>query len=243
VSQMSREYLVSVGLQVVLPPVAVGAVYFLGRIARPGNEPPPTTHQWHKLWWLERPKRNISAWTLVLSVPLVYAVFLLPNGYSKDDPDHSDSVVGALLVVAVGTIAFVQAAAISLRARIAHVSGTEEKPEERYNKPVTMGAVSLVLAGACLPTALFFVSSVPPLQARVCPREPTQALSQRSADVSKKPDRDLAGALVAETGKRVYLISSRDSHRVVSIPNGRIGAVLISREPIDLAEDCPNVPP
>lgn len=249
VSQVPREFLVSVGLQVALPPAAVGAAYFLGRIARAGNEPPPNTYEKHiirKWYWLEATPRRLVVWTFVLAAPLIYVVLVLPTGYSGDEVNSSELVVGGLLAGAILLIVLTQTVAISLRARIAHVSRAsatrERSATDRYNHPVTVGLIALVIAGACLPTVLFVIAGTPPLRARVCPKDAAATRGSAPSDRAK-PDRDLTGAFVAETGKRVYLIAGTTEQRFVSIPNGEVGAVLISREAVAGSQQCPNVPP
>jgi hypothetical protein len=192
VSQLPREFLISIGAgQVLLPALVVGALYGLYRILRSDRFEAPVVGRWRD-GWESRPAviGNYLLISLAMSVPAA-VVLLLRWGGSHYVPQTERLVVGYAVL-------FVAAVAVH-EARAVLTS--------HYRVPRFWNSlrVAVVMAG------LYSAAAIPPMvvaaagfglaEAKVCTSDHTQEV----------------GALVGESADSVYLGEQRTSARRLAI--------------------------
>jgi hypothetical protein len=181
VSQLPREFMLSVGAgQVLLPALLVGALYGLYRLIWADRPTPPRTVSFRRNGWRARGivLRRYAIGALLLLAPTVLIVA------SRDDVGFGDLklglVLGIFLVVGVAAAAVQEARALVIK--------RFDDPEQ-WNSLRPVAAMAGVYAVAALPAALLGAAAIPLTEANVCI---TGGYSE-------------TGYLVGESSDRVYL--------------------------------------
>lgn len=191
VGQLPRDLLISVGLaQIVLPGIAIAALYAAVRILL-GTTPPP-----RRLvdQWLEPSSRG---WIEVAVASAVPALAITTYGALRVPRVQREWDLAWLLPLAMLLSMVIVLVALRLRARLAaaYRSGWNER------RPIIW--MTLVVWLAALPACLVFAGTFPLLDAKVC----TTNGSERT------------GLLIGETNQRIYIGESSGAKRqVISLP-------------------------
>jgi hypothetical protein len=206
VGQLPREFLISIALtQIVLPALAVAAVYLAYRVLRGGSAPHPNrlVRQWRtggRLGWAE---------LLAVSTPVALVLTLLAGAPALRREGVDKGKLDLLLLVALLLTVVVLLVALKLRATLA------ERDPYAWNTLRSTALMTFVVAFASVPVWVVFAGTFHLLDARVCivDREPQD------------------GVLVGETSAGVYIGDARGEgkgpRRVVSIPRDRVEKLLI----------------
>jgi hypothetical protein len=226
VGQLPRDVLVSVGLaQVVLPVLAVAALYAGYRLLR-GATPPPTrlVREWTERSW--------RGWAVLVGASAIPAFVVAGaialgaesvRGGSKQllwlDPVGKLSVLGFLLTLLAVLVA------LRLRASLAERFG---RPESLWSTRRPIVWMTLVVALASVPICVILSGSFfPLLDAKVC--------TSRS---------EVTGVLIGETGDRTYIgetVETEDTDVgplvVFSVPQSEITETFIGGDAG--SQDCP----
>jgi hypothetical protein len=191
VAQLPRDLLVSVGLaQIVLPGIAIAALYAAVRILL-GTTPPP-----RRLvdQWLEP---SLRGWIELAAASAVPALAITAYGALRVPRVQLEWDLAWLLPVALLLSMLLVLVALRLRARLAAAYRTE------WNERRPIVWMTLVVWLAALPACLVFAGTFPLLNAKVC----TTSGSERT------------GFLIGETNQRIYIGESSGAKRqVISFP-------------------------
>jgi hypothetical protein len=233
VPQLARDVLVSLGLEVILIPLGIGAGYAVYRVVvRKPEEAPPTSEAKVKAG-------NAVAVFLLTATPAVAAwIYAVLSGHGEL---HSGSLVLDIVVECVIGAALAGIALcltlLTLRSwewigngYVKEAGRTQpgveyQDPEriaaEKWNSAGAIVVVALVLAAASVPSWAFAAMSVPLGHATVCP----------------KSGGPVSGYLVGEGGSRTYL-APYDRHVIVSFPSDQVLRVFAGHR-----RDQPPCPP
>ncbi len=200
VGQLPRDLLISVGLaQIVLPGVAIAALYAAVRILL-GTTPPPRrlVRQWaepSRRGWLELAG---AAAVPALAITVYFALRVPRHQLGSD--------LAWLLPLTFLLSMLIELVALRLRASVA--AGNRSSWNER--RPIVW--MTLVVWLAALPACLVFAGTFPLLDAKVCIRGGSE---QR-------------GLLIGETNDRVYIGESTGATRqVISLPQSEVTKTFI----------------
>jgi hypothetical protein len=200
VAQLSRDLLVSVGLaQVVLPGIAIAAVYAAFRTLRGATAPPKRlVDQWVQPSWRGRVELAAASAIPALAITAYFAL-RVPQVLRESD-------LAWLLPIALLLSMLIVLIALRLRANLAAAYRT------RWNERRPIIWMTLVVWLAALPACLVFAGTFPLLPAKVC----TTTGSPRT------------GLLIGETNQRIY-IGERYSakRRVISFPMTQVTRTFI----------------
>ena len=217
VSQLPREFLLSVGAgQVLLPALLFGALYGLYRLLRkkrpmPEGESGRAPHlpmrppRWRD-GGAERRKavRGFATTLLLMLMPL--AGVLLGRGVIGEEAPR-------LTTIGVGLITLSFAAVAVREARAGILRRTKGMRDWKSHSAATV--MALFYAAAAIPAAMVAAGSIPFSEAKVCVAGSTQA----------------EGALVGETGDRIYLGELGDEPlRILVLPLSRVEAMFVGED-------------
>jgi hypothetical protein len=254
VSQLSKDVLVSLGLEVLLAPLGIGVGYAIFRALRPKEKPATPDDDRHSV----RLKRVVP----LLAVPALGAWII------DAATEHAALPIWADILIGIGICALALGLGeITVRTWEALGQGYVDEAERETNPPDTeqeadppateretnppdteqeadppetkrdklaktkwnsMGAVlvvSFLFAAANVPSWTFVAASVPLGHAIVCP----------------DPGRPVRGYLIGEGGSRTYL-APYENHRIVSFPNDHVVRVIAGRNGELGNPPCPKAP-
>jgi hypothetical protein len=200
VAQLPRDLLVSVGLaQVVLPGIAIAALYAAVRILL-GATPPPKRLVGQ---WVEP---SLRGWIELGAASAVPALVITAYGLLRVLPEQREWDLAWLLPVALLLSMLIVLVALRLRASLAGAY------PDRWNERRPILWMALVVWLAAVPACLVFAGTFPLLPAKVC----TTTGSART------------GLLIGETNQRIY-VGERYSakRRVISFPMTQVTRTFI----------------
>lgn len=191
VGQLPRDMLISVGLaQVVLPGIAIAALYAAVRILA-GTAPPPRRLVTQ---WVEP---SLRGWIELAAASAVPALAITLYGALRVPRVQLEWDLAWLLPVAMLLSMLIVLVALRLRARLAATY------RSTWNERRPIVWMTLVVWLAAVPACLVFAGTFPLLDAKVC----TTSGSYRT------------GLLIGETSQRIYIgESSGPKRRVISVP-------------------------
>ncbi len=199
VGQLPRDWLVSIGFgEVVLPALAVAALYGIARLVRGTGLHPSTFTRIDEATAGENVRwfALLALGTLLLAtIPIVVMV-----GRSHLGPVRTLLLAGAAVAIA-GLSTF---AALNARARIARRYNTASK----YNHPTALLTMVVVVACWAVPSAIMAQAAAPLLDAQVC----------------TKGGIHYKGWFLGESGSSVYIGENVYPHRVVAVAHDEIAA-------------------
>jgi hypothetical protein len=213
VSQLPREFVLSIGTgQVLLPSLAIGALYGLFRLLRDDRRTAPKAYRLRdggfRHGWRGKGVvvvRYLITWVLML-VPL--ALVLIARG----DVSPSDLHVGLGFAIA-GVVVLAAMAAQEGRAIVIRRNGTVK----RWNGIGAALTLAGVYAAAALPAMVLAAAAVPLTEAKLCTTD----------------NYEEHGTLVGETSDRVYIgeRSPRpDHHRIAVVPMAKLEELFIGTD-------------
>jgi hypothetical protein len=212
VGQLPRDLLISVGLaQIVLPALAVAALYAMGRLLM-GATPPPTRLVCQ---WKERSWRGWLVLVAASAIPALLAMGVMALGVDRERLGWKGLLW--LLPVTFLLTLFVVLVALNLRARLAD---RYSDPESLWNTRRPVLSMTLVVALASLPACVIFAGTINLLDAKVC----TKSLSAEGMSVE--------GVLIGETSDRTYIGQKETSDRTYGQENRRVGPLLVFSVPL-----------
>lgn len=181
ISQLPREFMLSIGVgQVLLPALAVGALYGLYRLIRKDRKRPPKPYRLREGWKALGVvlMRYTLTWLLMLTPPLV-VFWLARSEMSVFDVDRW-LLVGIAAVVVVAAMGLQEGRAIVIKRNQVAAS---------WNSTRTAAIMAAIYAAGALPAMVLAASALPLSAAKVCTTE-------------GDPEQ---GVLVGESSDRVYL--------------------------------------
>jgi hypothetical protein len=232
VPQLARDVLVSLGLEVILIPLGIGAGYAVFRVVvRKREDAPPTSEEKVKTG-------NYIAVLLLTAAPAVGAwIYAVLSGHGEiHSGSHAFDIVLEVVIGAVLAGIAWGFTLLTLRSWEWLGDGYEEDAErahpddedaqrafaaEKWNSIGAIVIVALVFAAANVPSWAFAAMSVPLGNATVCP----------------KSGGPVSGYLVGEGGSRTY-IAPYNRHVIVSLPNDQVLRVFAGKR-----SDQPGCPP
>ncbi len=203
-SQLPREFLISIALaQVLLPALLVGALYGFVRLLKADRDGPPVLHR----FFHEGRKARIAAlggYARTLAVLAIPPAAILVSRICGDDlgPKVPWVVAGAVALLAIVAIAVHETRAIVL---------TRQRTVRRWNRLGTVLAVAALYTVAIVPSMMVAAAGVPLTTAKVC-----------TVDNSYEH-----GYLVGQTSDRVYLGEKGDKRRIAVLPMSKVGELFI----------------
>lgn len=208
VSQLPREFLISIGAgQVLFPALLVGALYVLSRLLRTGLKKPPAPPRWGKDRGLAV-RGYLRAWGM-LAIPLAIVVLarVFTLNFEWVTPKAELAIGGGWLVLAV--------VAIAVQETRAAVIEKVEAPL-RENGARMVGVVAAIYVVAAIPAMMAGAASVSLSVAKVCDVD----------DFAKH------GFLVGETSDRVYLGEEmkKRQKRITVIPFAKVEELFIGHD-------------
>jgi hypothetical protein len=218
VSQLPREFLLSVGVgQVLLPSLVVGAAYGLYRAAvNEGGSTPPQAFRWRDSskdrtsegWRVRRQaiRRYLLAFFVLLG-PLA-SVLVARLVLTGEEPDY------APLIVAGVVLPFVAIAVQEVRGLLIK----HHRPMRRWNHIRAIARMAAVYIVAAIPAMTVAVAAIPLSEAKVCT---TDGYAEGSF-------------LIGETSDRVYLGERQSdpvkSRRIAVFPLTQVEEIFIGRD-------------
>ena len=211
VSQLPREFLISIGTgQVLFPALLVGALYALSRLLRAGRAQLPSPHRWREGVNTRRltVEGYLRAWA-ILAIPLAF--ILLTRGLHFDFEwvtSKAAVVIGVeLLVLAVAAIAVQES-------RAAVIETVQSSLHWEGSRVIAVMAALYVVAA--IPAMMAAAASMPLSGAKVCDEDNFTE----------------HGFLVGEKSDRVYLGEEANDHarRVAVIPFAKVGELFIGHD-------------
>jgi hypothetical protein len=222
VGQLPRDVLLSVGLsQVVLPVLAVAALYAAYRVLR-GSAPPPT---WLVGQWAGRSWRARAELIGASAVPALAVAGLIALGATSEGK-RSAQLLWLVPAEKVALLAFLLTllavlVALNLRGRLVEQYGD---PPSRWSTGRPIALMTIVVAAASVPICVLLSGAFfPLLDAKVC--------TSRS---------EIRGVLIGETSDRTYVGETGPPPlRVISVPGSQITKTIIGGD----ADSLPCQPP
>lgn len=206
VSQLPREFVLSIGAgQVLLPSLVVGAFYGLYRILRSDRSATPVIRRWRDGWGRRPAVARRYVWTSVaMFAPTAGVVFLrwLDTGY---DPQLGRLAIGygALLILAI--------AVHEARA----VAAWHFRQPRQWNSHKAAAAMAGIYVAAAIPSMVAAAAGIGLSEAKVCATDGFEEV----------------GFLVGETQDRVYLGEKRHfNRRLAVLPLTKVGETFIGPE-------------
>jgi hypothetical protein len=221
-AQLPRDLLISIGLaQIILPMLAVAALYAVARIIRGAAAPPPSRLVRQ---WTERSRRSWLDLVAASAVPALVVAATL--GLAARNVREGAKALAWLLPVAFLVTLLVVLLALNLRARLAATYGDSATSWSTVRAVVRM---TLVVALVSLPVCVLFAGAFfPLLDAKVC--------AQSGSGTS--------GVLIGETSDRTYIGETGKATGpllVFSIPRSEIKETIIGGNAA--ASACPAAQP
>lgn len=223
ISQLPREFVVSTGAsQVLLPALAVAAIYATYRLLRADNARTPSSSRWKGS---SKPARaSIGLRTMAVALLLLAPAFGSVVYHDLDVLERWRSASAEDLVppIAAYLIVFVITAFFrELRAFVA------SRYRERWNRGITSTAAMCgIYGGALVPGLVAFCATLPLSDAKVCV---TDGFEER-------------GSLVGQTSDRVYLGEQTDPpRRLAAIPLSQVEEVFIGHRAREASCDLRGV--
>ncbi len=205
VSQLPREFLISIGFgQVLLPALLAGALYGLFRLLRADRAKPPVLHRFR-----ERDARlgtfvGYARTLAVLSIPpaAILGLRILGDGLGPRAPWVGAAGVAVLAIVAV---AVHEARAVVL---------TRQRNGRGWNSLSAAISMAALYTVAVIPSMMAAAAGVPLTEAKVC-------TVNNFAEF---------GYLVGQTSDRIYLGEKGERRRIGVIPMARVEELFIGDE-------------
>jgi hypothetical protein len=224
VSQLPREFLISIGAgEVLFPALLVGALYVLSRLLRTGLEKPPTPPRWRdgantRRWAIEG---YLRAWGL-LAIPL--AIVLLSRVFHFDFGWVTSK---AAVVIAVGLLVLAVVAIAVQETRAAVIEAVDASLH--WDGARMVGVMAGIYVVAAIPAMMAGAASVSLSVAKVC-------------DVDNFAEH---GFLVGETSDRVYLGEETTDRprRIAVIPFAKVEELFIGHDADEATCEVVNAPP
>jgi hypothetical protein len=221
VSQLPREFLISIGAgQVLFPALLVGALYGLFRLLRADRAKPPELCRWRagpagRAAALGGYARTLAAMASPLAVILILRLVL------RDDHD-----VGTWWVVALGLLVLA-GFAISVHEARAAVILSRHRAFRRWNSVTAIVAIAAIYSAAAVPAMMAAAASVSLTSAKVC-------------DVDNFSEH---GFLVGETSDRVYLGEEGHRRRIAVLPMTKVAEIFIGEDAAKAHCEIISTPP
>jgi hypothetical protein len=219
VSQLPREFLISIGLgQVLLPALLVGALYGLFRLLRADRARPPVLHRFFREGGARLGTLGGYARTLaVLSIPPAAILGLRVLG---DDlgPRVPLVVAAAAVLLAIVAVAVHEARAVVL---------ARQGSGQEWNSLPSFMPVAALYTAAMIPSMMVAAAGVPLTEAKVC-----------SANNFTE-----SGYFVGQTSDRVYLGEKGERRRIGVIPMAKVEELFIGDEAVGALCEIVSAPP
>lgn len=220
VSQLPREFLISLGAgQVLLPSLFVGLLYGLYRLARNARPDVPVAYRLQDGWTA----RSVLGARYLLTFVLLFAPLVLASVLPARTEAQNEIPLEFLAVAAV-LFVLVVIAVQEVRALI--VQQCNWLPQ-RWNSVRVVVILAAVYSATAIPATMFAAAAFPLTPARVCTVD----------NFSEN------GFLVGETSDRVYLGEESDDRRIAVIPFSKVGELFIGRNASDSTCEIVSAPP
>lgn len=212
VSGLPREFLLSTGAgQVLLPSLAIGALYGLFRALQKGDgRPPAALGIWDRAtFWALLPRCLGTA--VVLLLPLLFVQLVRGTSIAAGGLDPWLGL-GLLIVLLLLAIAVQRGRSMA----IARISATQ-----RWDSFRAIATMAALYAVAAVPATMLAAAATPLTSARAC---------LKSGGIE-------TGKIVGESGERVYLgereitAEQTEYHRIFVIPTAEIDQLIVGPQP------------
>jgi hypothetical protein len=205
VSQLPREFLISIGLgQVLIPALLVGGLYGFFRLLRTDRAKPPELHRLRDAGARRGAVGGYARTLAVLSIP---PALIFIRGAWRGDLGLEVLPVIALTVILLAAVAGVvhETRAIIL---------ARERSIHRWNSLRTVVAVAALYAAATIPSMMIAAAGLPLTEAKVC-------TTNNSTE---------SGYFVGQTSDRVYLGEKGKARRIAVIPMAQVEELFIGSD-------------
>lgn len=217
VSQLPREFLISIGLgQVLIPALLVGALYGFFRLLRADRAKPPELHRLRDAGARRGAVGGYARTLAVLSIPP--AVIFIRGALRGDlGPEVLPVIATVGLLAAVAGVAHETRAIVLARERSIH----------RWNSLRTVVAVAALYAAATIPSMMIAAAGLPLTEAKVC-------TTNNSTE---------SGYYVGQTSDRVYLGEKGKARRIAVIPMAQVEELFIGSDADGALCEIVSAPP
>jgi hypothetical protein len=220
VSQLPREFLISIGAgQVLFPSLLVGLLYGLYRLARRERPDVPRAYGLREGW----AARSVLGARYIATFALLSTPLALVMAFSTRSEAHNEVPLEFLMVAAV---LFLLAAVAVQEVRDLIVERCRGVAK-RWNSVRVVATLAVVYAATAIPAAMLAAAAVPLNSAMVC-------------DVDNFSE---SGFLVGETSDRVYLGEEGRKRRIGVIPMTKVGELFIGDEAAKAHCELVSAPP
>lgn len=216
VSQLPREFLISIGLgQVLLPALLVGALYGLFRLLRTDRASPPALHRFREAG---ARRGAFAGYARTLAVLVIPPVVILIRRVLGGDLGPKTLLV---IAVAVALLAIVAVAVHEVRAIVL------DGGAHRWNSLRTVVAVAALYTAAVIPSMMIAAAGVPLTGAKVC-------TTDNFAE---------SGYFVGQTSDQVYLGERGKRRRIAVVPMTKVEELFIGGEADGALCEIVSAPP